>query len=419
MDCIKVSLPEAGQTGTMEAMDTPKKTTPSDLAERQKSRWMMASTGLNGLLSIAKIGWGVYSGSTVVIADAVHSISDVLGALLILAAIRFSRHRSLRFPYGLHKVEDMAALGGALLVVIAAYEIARAVFFSGGARSPDNPLATMGFMTAILVAEGIFYVFERRAAARLHSPGLQSDVVNWLGDIGAGVVVIAGIGGHLLRIPFAQEIAVLIILFLILEGTWGVLKNAILSLLDASVESELYAKAKNLLLTTPEVEGVEGLRLRHAGSVLFADATIGIAAANFAHAHEVADRAQQRLQEAFPELENITLHYEPPFKPFKRRALLLTEEGSALATRFGMAQRIRFEDENREGALVNTQTLNNPVPGTEKGRGIRLAAWLIAQGADEIHMRAGQLEPALEALLSAAGVTLVIDENPPLPPHAE
>ncbi|EGQ61241.1 cation diffusion facilitator family transporter, partial [Acidithiobacillus sp. GGI-221] len=106
-------------------------------------------------------------------------------------------------------------------------------------------------------------------------------------------------------------------------------------------------------------------------------------------------------------------------KPFKRRALLLTEEGSALATRFGMAQRIRFEDENREGVLVNTQTLNNPVPGAEKGRGIRLAAWLIAQGADEIHMRAGQLEPALEALLSAAGVTLVIDENPPLPPHAE
>ncbi|WP_297470875.1 cation diffusion facilitator family transporter [Acidithiobacillus sp.] len=402
---------------TMEAMDIPEKITSSDLAEQQKSRWMMASTGLNGLLSIAKIGWGVYSGSTVVIADAVHSISDVLGALLILAAIHFSRHRSLRFPYGLHKVEDMAALGGAMLVVVAAYEIARAVFFSGGARPPYNPLATMGFMTAILVAEGIFYVFERRAATRLHSPGLQSDVVNWLGDIGAGVVVIAGIGGHLLRIPFAQEVAVLIILLLILEGTWGVLKNAILSLLDASVESELYAKAKNVLLTTPEVEGVEGLRLRHAGSVLFADATIGIAAANFAHAHEVADRAQQRLQEAFPELENITLHYEPPFKPFKRRAFLLIE-GSALATRFGMAQRIRFEDQNREGILVNTQTLNNPVPGAEKGRGIRLAAWLIAQGADEIHMRAGQLEPALEALLSAAGVTLVIDENPPLPPHA-
>ena len=402
---------------TMDAMDTPEKITPSDLAERQKSRWMMASTGLNGLLSLAKIGWGVYSGSTIVIADAVHSISDVLGALLILAAIRFSRHRSLRFPYGLHKVEDMAALGGAMLVVVAAYEIARAVFFSGGARPPHNPIATMGFMTAVLVAEGIFYVFERRAATRLHSPGLQSDVVNWLGDIGAGVVVIAGIGGHLLRIPFAQELAVLIILFLILEGTWEVLKNAILSLLDASVESELYAKAKNLLLTTPEVEGVEGLRLRHAGSVLFADATIRIAAANFAQAHEVADRAQQRLQEAFPELENITLHYEPPFKPFKRRAFLLIE-GSALATRFGVAQRIRFEDQNREGILVNTQTLNNPVPDAEKGRGIRLAAWLIAQGADEIHMRAGQLEPALEALLSAAGVTLVIDENPPLPPHA-
>ncbi|MCL4525493.1 MAG: cation transporter [Gammaproteobacteria bacterium] len=153
MDWVKVPLPEAERMAIMDAMDTLGKITPSDLVERQKSRWMMASTGLNGLLSIAKIGWGVYSGSTIVIADAVHSISDVLGALLILAAIRFSRHRSLRFPYGLHKVEDMAALGGAMLVVVAAYEIARAVFFSGGAQPPHNPMATMGFMTAVLVAE--------------------------------------------------------------------------------------------------------------------------------------------------------------------------------------------------------------------------------------------------------------------------
>jgi len=379
--------------------------------DQQKSRWMLASTVLNGFLSICKIGWGLYSGSTVVIADAVHSISDVLGALLILVAIRYSRHRSARFPYGLYKVEDMAALGGALLVIIAAYEIVHSVFFSGGAQAPSNPLATIGFMAAVLVAEAIFYIFEKRAAAKLHSPGLQSDVVNWLGDMGAGIVVIAGLGGHLLKIPYAQEAAVAIIVFLILEGTWEVLKSAVQSLLDASVEPAMHAKAEQLLLGTPEVEGVKTLRLRRAGSVLFADATISIAEANFTRAHEVSERAETRLRETFPELESVTLHYEPPYRPFRRKAFLLMEDERHLATHFGSAAYIRFDDEKPDDTLQQTQLLRNPMLGAEKGRGIRLAAWLIAQKVDEIHIGAKPLEPALDALLTAVGVTLVVDKN--------
>ncbi|CDQ10255.1 Putative Co/Zn/Cd cation efflux protein CzcD (fragment) [Acidithiobacillus ferrivorans] len=82
---------------TMDAMNTTEKNTPSDVAERQKSRWMIASTGLNGLLSIAKIGWGVYSGSTVVIADAVHSISDLINFVLNCMHTCITMHVCIQF----------------------------------------------------------------------------------------------------------------------------------------------------------------------------------------------------------------------------------------------------------------------------------------------------------------------------------
>jgi len=397
----------------------PEAPSPGHPQDAQKSRWMLASTGLNGALSVAKIGWGIYSGSTVVIADAVHSISDVLGALLIFAAIRFSRHRSPRFPYGLHKVEDMAALAGAVLVVLAAYEIVRAVFFTGGAQPPSNPVATMFFMAAIILAEGVFFLAERRAAQILRSPGLQSDVVNWLGDIGAGFVVIAGIGGHLLHLPYAQEIAVVIIVLLILEGAWDVLRDAVLSLLDASVPPEMLRRAETLLATAPEVEEVEQLRLRRAGSVLFADATIAVAESNFHRAHEVAERAEASLRQGFPELEAVTLHYEPQRKPYRRCAYLLDDDQATLAARFGATRWIRLDDQDRAGGAPMSRMVHSPVAGAERGKGIRLAAWLIAQGVDEIHLRSGEMEPALQDLLEAAGVAVMVDtQESPAPLEA-
>ena len=106
--------------------------------EGEKRRWMLGSIGLNSLLALAKLGWGLFSGSTVVLADAIHSLSDVLGAVLVYVAVRLAPHQSRRFPLGLHKLEDMAAVIAGLVVLFAGYEILRSVFFDGGVSAPDN-----------------------------------------------------------------------------------------------------------------------------------------------------------------------------------------------------------------------------------------------------------------------------------------
>ncbi len=58
-----------------------------------KERWMIASTAFNAMPAGAKMLWSVYSGSTLVVADAVHSLGDVIGAFFIYPAIRFARRR--------------------------------------------------------------------------------------------------------------------------------------------------------------------------------------------------------------------------------------------------------------------------------------------------------------------------------------
>lgn len=94
-----------------------------------------------------------------------------------------------------------------------------------------------------------------------------------------------------MHIPYAQETAVTIIV-LILRGCLGDAKGRDPVSAGCLGGPGLYGKAHQMLAATPDVEQVKALRLRWAGSVLFADATIAIAEGNFHRAHEVANRAE-------------------------------------------------------------------------------------------------------------------------------
>ncbi|HEB82144.1 MAG TPA: cation transporter, partial [Gammaproteobacteria bacterium] len=279
---------------------------PSD--ERQ--RWLFASTMLNTALAAAKIGWGVVMESTLVTADGIHSISDVFGALLILLALRFAAHKSARFPYGLHKLEDMAALAGGLGILFAGYEIIRSVFFDQGIHTPEAVWTTVGFIAAILLVQGVFYYAELRAAKRLNSPGVRADAINWLGDIGAGLIVISGLVAHHFAIPYAQEIAVIIIIVMIFQGAFDVLKESVFSLLDAA-DTGLTKKVHDLVIAEPGVTQIKRLTVRKSGSVYFASIELGIAETNIVEAHKQIDSLVEKLHKAIVELESVTIHYEP------------------------------------------------------------------------------------------------------------
>jgi len=382
---------------------------PSDLKEdREKLRWMLGSTTLNALLAAGKLSWGFLSGSTVVLADAVHSLSDVFGALLVYGAVRLAPHRSARFPYGLFKLEDFAAVLGGVGVLVAGYEILRSVFT--GIQTPATPLPTLVFMAAVVVAQSIFYVCERKAARRLESPGLRSDVINWAGDIGASLVVIVGIVGHSLSIPYAQEIAVVVIVALVFHGAWGVLRDGILSLLDASPATGELDTARRLLESLPAVASIRSLRIRRAGSALFLDATLVIGEHDFWTAHDDIDSIERELKEAIPHLDAATIHYEPKPRRQRQAAKLYEEDRATAAESFGKAAWIEFVTSD-ESAGETIRWMPNPFREAEHGKAVRLAAWLITQDVDKVVFSPTDPASSLIELLAAAGIEVDAASN--------
>ncbi|MBE0652004.1 MAG: cation transporter [Bacteroidales bacterium] len=374
---------------------------------REKEYWLLASVFLNIFFSVTKLFWGWHFSSTVVLVDGIHSISDVFGAFLIFMALRISGRKSRLFPFGLNKLEDMAAILGGLAIVFAGYEIIRNAFFGHGIKSPSNILGTFLFILGIIILESLFYFFERKAARRLESPGVKADAANWLGDIGTSFVVLAGIVGYYFSIPYAEKVAVVLIVVMILYSAFGILRDAVLTLLDASVDLETIRKARQIIRHFTEVSRIEKLYIRRSGSMLIADIVLQVNQKSMEKAHLLIDKIEQSLYREIPNLDTVTIHYEPGQKSFTTLAVLLDDTKKNIATSFYKTEWIEIKQISAEGKLLHSNMVSNPVNNLPKGKAIRLAAWLIEQKIDKLIFDPEDMEDDLKTLFTALGIEIL------------
>ena len=372
----------------------------------EKQRWLLASTLLNALLAAAKLLWGWFMGSTLVMADGIHSISDVFGALLILLALHFALHKSERFPYGLHKLEDLAALVGGIGILFAGYEIVHSVFFEGDITTPDDIWMTVGFIAVIVGVQYLFYYFELKAAKRLNSPGVKADAVNWLGDIGAGAIVIVGLVSHYFAIPYSQEVAVVIIVLMIFKGAYDVIKEGLMSLLDAA-DIDLSKKIEQLVLSNSDVSAINRIMVRKSGSVYFADLELSIVDTGVAKAHASIDDIVKLLHEEISELEAVIIHYEPEHSEYEISVRLLDTDRTSVVDNMKNVAYLHLVKRSREdNSVISDNILENPVSTRDKGKAFKLVAWMISQHVNTIIMGHKEIDEDILALFDTLGITI-------------
>lgn len=376
----------------------------------EKQRWLFFSTLLNASLAAAKLAWGLMMGSTLVVADGIHSISDVFGALLIFLALFFASHKSKRFPYGMHKLEDMAALLGGLGILYAGYEIIHSAFFETGMKTPEDIWTTIVFILSIVFVQYLFYFYELRASKRLQSPGVQADAINWLGDIGAGIVVVVGLLAHHYKVPYAQEIAVVIIVMMILKGAFDVLKEGLFSLLDAA-DIKMNEKIEKIVMSEPDITGIKRLNVRKSGSVYFADIEVSVAELSAAKAHKSVDNVVQKLHREIDALESVTIHYEPEHPPYKTVVWLLQKDKKSLNDKFGQTIWLKVVHYTDDDKVVSEEFVKNPALEAEHGKAFRLIAYLISLHTDKIIMGKIDLDENIMMLFDALNIEIIQKEK--------
>jgi cation diffusion facilitator family transporter len=371
--------------------------------------WGWGSIGINLALGLLNLAIAAASGSLAVAAEMVHNLVDLAASVAVLVGLKISQRRSKSFPYGLYKVENLVAVGVALLIFFTGYEIVREALFSSLQDATVSAWMLVGVMLSALIPLA-FSHFELRAGKAANSPSLIADAQEYRAHIlSSGVVLISLIGSafglHL------DQVAALLVVFFIARTGWGLLKDGMRVLLDASLDGETLAQVRQIIEDDPATVEVKTLTGRNSGRYRFLEAEVVLRVGSLKKAHAVSQRIELAIRSGVPYIERVLIHYEPLAREHMRYAFPLADSDGRLSEHFGEAPYfvlvvVRLSD----GDVEKQEVVKNPHQEVSKAKGIRVAEWLVAQKIDRIMLKEGLQGKGPEYVFADAGVEMVLSK---------
>lgn len=268
----------------------------------------------NVLLTVFKIGVGISAGSASLVADGVHSLSDLAGDIGVLLALKAStRPPDQDHPYGHQHYETLGALGVSLLLVITGVLLGREAFariISGEAVRPEAPALVMAAISVVVKEAMARYT---DASGRInHSPALRANAAHHRSDALSSVAAVVGIGGAMAGIEILDSVAAMLISLLILKMGWELLRENAMIVLETMPDNEFVADVRRTAATVEGVRSVTRLRIRPRGSVYSVDISIAVdPEISVAEGHDIADKLESALENSATELFEVVAHVEP------------------------------------------------------------------------------------------------------------
>ncbi len=317
-------------------------------------RTAACSTALNLSLTAAKGILAVYSGSAAILSEAIHSLADVLGSVSVWAGIALSKKKSPRFPWGLYKAENIAAVVSALCIFIMAYELARRILI-GNTREIANVNLSVAALVMMSIPIYLFAKYERKKAEALNSPSLMADAGNWLSDLAPIGIAVVGLVACRLY-PHADTVAALVVIVFIIRAGYGILKDSVKSLLDASVNFETLDKIRAAVSGFNEVEKIIAINARNSGRFIFVFIDLRLSVKKLKDAYGVAARIENTVRNDVPFIERVIIRYGPIEKEYRRYALPLENLDGTISEHFGSAPFfVRWDRRIRDNTVVSEE----------------------------------------------------------------
>jgi cation diffusion facilitator family transporter len=281
-----------------------------------RSTWV--SVGVNLILTVTQIVVGVLAKSQGLVADGIHSLSDLVADFVVLFASHHSKKDAdVDHPYGHHRFETAAslALGGLLLAV------GLGMLWSAFRKleAPETVqtvhVVALWVAGAALVAKELLFRYMLSVAKRVKSSMLVANAWHARSDAASSLVVGIGIIGNLAGYPILDPIAALIVGFMVTRMGWGFGWDALHDLMDRAVDEQEVEAIRRTLLETPGVSGVHDVRTRKMGDMIVVDAHIEVDAQISVEAgHDIAVAARHRVLQRHRVL-NLMTHVDPWRRP--------------------------------------------------------------------------------------------------------
>ncbi|KVU04006.1 cation diffusion facilitator family transporter [Burkholderia ubonensis] len=294
----------------------------------------LVSIVLNVVLATFQIAVGTIAHSQALIADGIHSISDLISDFVVLVANRHSGAMpDADHNYGHSRYETVASLflGGILIAV------GIGMLWRAGDRLvhlediPPVHFSALIVAVTVLVSKEALFRYMLREAQRVRSAMLVANAWHARSDAASSLVVAIGIVGSLAGVRLLDPIAAAIVGFMVARMGWTFGYDALQDLSDRALDETDTAEIRALLAATPGVRDVHDLRTRKMGDSALVDAHILVdPMISVSEGHYIAETARARVLSDRRVLDAL-IHVDPENDAARRPALALPPRGEIAA----------------------------------------------------------------------------------------
>ncbi len=293
-------------------MDAEQRAQARDQAMRHTS---VVGAVVNLVLTVVKVIFGIIGQSHALIADGVHSLADLSTDLMVWFAAKYSNQPADKeHPYGHARIETAFTVGlGVVLIVTAA-----GIVFDSAQRllNPETllqptPIVLLIAVISILANEGL-YQYTIRAAKQFNSGLLKANAWHHRSDAISSIVVLVGVAGSLMGLPYLDAFAALGVALMIGHIGWTQAWSSIRELVDTGMEPKTAAALKRIIGNVEGVRGVHMLRSRRMGGVYLIDVHIVVdERLSVSEGHKISEYVRLKLIDSHEDISNALVHIDP------------------------------------------------------------------------------------------------------------
>ncbi|MDP2809666.1 MAG: cation diffusion facilitator family transporter [Rhodocyclaceae bacterium] len=280
--------------------------------EGRRITWI--SIAVNAVLTFMQVVVGIVAHSQALVADAMHTLSDIVADCFVLYANRKGAEGpDETHPYGHGRVETAASLVLGLLLVITG----AGILISAAGRLSDMghapPVGAAALVAAIVTLagkEGLFR-YMLAVAERLRSKMLMANAWHARADALSSLVVAAGVGGALLGFNFADAVAAIVVGGMIAKTGFGFAMESMRELIDTGLAEADLARIRATLDATPGVIGLHDLRTRRMAHHVLVDVHVQVDGnITVSEGHDIGEAARCRVLAIHPDVLDVLVHLD-------------------------------------------------------------------------------------------------------------
>ncbi|MDT8337138.1 MAG: cation diffusion facilitator family transporter [Candidatus Izemoplasmatales bacterium] len=273
----------------------------------------------NGFLAVIKLVGGILGNSSVLITDAINSLSDIATNLVVFISAKFSKkEQDHSHPYGHDKFDSMISIFLGVALVVTAFEVGK----NAGIKLYDvifndfviivPEFYTIAIVAITLIVKEYLYRKTRIDAKKANSQALMAQAWDHRSDTLTSIGALIGILGAIFGFGFLDPVASLFICFFILRLGFKIIKTGVSQVVDASADDEQINQIKKMVLENKNVLSIDEIKTRMFGVKYYVDLEISLDKnLSLLEAHHIAEIIHDEIEDGLSDVIHCMIHVNP------------------------------------------------------------------------------------------------------------